>query len=243
MKSAIGKIARAAGYEIRKAREFRADFDSFERDVIRKVQPFTMTSPERIVGLMDAIRYVTRAGIQGAIVECGVWRGGSIMAAALTLQHLGHLRDIYLFDTFDGMNEPSSVDRKRGGRMAKEKFQSLRTSTGSNWCRASLDDVRGAIQTTGYPSKSLHFVKGKVEDTIPQNAPAAIALLRLDTDWYESTKHELIHLYPKLMHKGVLIIDDYGSWEGARLAVDEYFGSVPVLFNRTDFSGRMAIKA
>jgi hypothetical protein len=85
---------------------------------------------------------------------------------------------------------------------------------------------------------------GKVEDTIPADIPEKIALLRLDTDWYESTKHELIHLFPRLQKGGVLIIDDYGFWKGARKAVDEYFAenNIQILLNRIDDTGRMAIK-
>jgi O-methyltransferase len=83
-----------------------------------------------------------------------------------------------------------------------------------------------------------------VEDTLPDQAPERIALLRLDTDWYASTKHELEQLYPRLAEGGVLIVDDYGHYEGARRAVDEYFRAAgePVLLNRIDFSGRLVIK-
>jgi O-methyltransferase len=85
---------------------------------------------------------------------------------------------------------------------------------------------------------------GKVEDTFPKDTPDKIAILRLDTDWYESTRHELIHLYPKLSIGGVLIIDDYGHWEGARKAVDEYINdnTLRILLNRIDYTGRIAVK-
>jgi len=107
-----------------------------------------------------------------------------------------------------------------------------------------LDEVKKNVYGTGYPQDKIHFVKGKVEDTIPGTMPNQIALLRLDTDWYQSTMHELTHLFPLLQAKGVLIIDDYGHWQGAGKAVDEYFADkqISILLNRIDYSGRIAIK-
>jgi hypothetical protein len=111
------------------------------------------------------------------------------------------------------------------------------------WCYSSLDEVRSNMVRTGYPVDRMRFVKGKVEDSIPGQAPAQIALLRLDTDFYESTYHELRHLYPRLAPGGVLIIDDYGHWAGARKATDQYFAELgrPVLLQRIDYTGRLAI--
>jgi hypothetical protein len=112
------------------------------------------------------------------------------------------------------------------------------------WGYSPIEDVRRNLLGTGYPTDRLHFVKGKVEDTIPGETPEQIALLRLDTDWYGSTKHEMQHLYPLVAQGGVLIVDDYGHWQGARSAVDEYLATngIHLLLNRTDASGRLAIK-
>ena len=110
---------------------------------------------------------------------------------------------------------------------------------------ASIEEVRANLLSTGYPESRLRFVKGKVEETIPANGLDRIALLRLDTDWYESTYHEFVHLYPKLETGGVLILDDYGSWQGAREATDRYFteaGSKPFL-SRIDEAARVGIKS
>jgi hypothetical protein len=109
---------------------------------------------------------------------------------------------------------------------------------------ADLADVKRNMALTGIESDQMIFVKGKVEDTIPNTIPEQIALLRLDTDWYESTKHELIHLYPKLIKKGILIIDDYGHWKGCKEAVDEYFAQhkIHLMLNRIDYTGRLAVK-
>lgn len=222
------------------------DFGQDELSIIRTVQPYTMTSPERLHALIHATRYISDANIAGAIVECGVWRGGSMMAVALSLLEGGKGdRDLYLFDTFEGMVEPDQRDVSVFGEEAGATFQGRsKKPDSSDWCDASLEDVERALATTGYESGRLHFVKGRVEHTIPREAPDAIALLRLDTDWYESTRHELVHLYPRLVSGGVLIIDDYGYWKGCREAVDEYFAQegIGILLNRIDYTGRIAVK-
>jgi O-methyltransferase len=106
----------------------------------------------------------------------------------------------------------------------------------------SLDEVRANLFSTGYPEHLLHFVPGMVETTIPDHAPDKIAILRLDTDWYASTKHELEQLYPRLVPGGIMIIDDYGEFHGCRAAVDEYFANEPVLLNRIDAASRLVVK-
>lgn len=227
-------------------RPFPPDFADSEKQIFERVKPFTMTTPERVYGLIQAVRYIEKRRIEGAIVECGVWRGGSMMAAALALQELGVTnRELYLFDTYDGMPAPSEADVDLEGVSAESFYQShKKTSGNSDWCAASIDEVSRNVATTDYPSNRLHLVKGKVEDTIPASAPERIALLRLDTDWYESTIHTLRHLYPRLSTGGVLIIDDYGHWKGSREATDQYFAEAapPVLLNRLDYTGRIGIK-
>jgi hypothetical protein len=196
-----------------------------------------MTGPERLFGLHDAVRYIHAREIPGSIVECGVWRGGSSMMAALTLQALGDTsRDLYLYDTFTGMSAPTEHDVDINGRLAASRWR-------EGWVAASLEDVQANMRSTGYPESRVTYVPGMVENTIPGTLPEQIALLRLDTDFYESTAHELQHLYPLLAPGGVLIVDDYGNWQGARKAVDEYFADEPLLFSRIDYTARQAIKA
>lgn len=203
-----------------------------------------MTSPERIYTLRRAVRHVAEHGIEGAIVECGVWRGGSMMVVAQTLLDLSKLNyDLYLFDTFDGMSPPTHEDRTFSGTAAADVLE--RSPRGSNvWARSPIEQTRSALYSIGYPKERIHFVAGRVEDTIPARAPERIALLRLDTDWYESTRHELIHLFPRLITGGVIIIDDYGHWQGARKATDQYLTEhhIPLLLNRIDYTGRIAVK-
>jgi O-methyltransferase len=220
------------------------DFDAATAAVVQSVAPFTMTSPERIFALRQAVMYVCRHGITGAIVECGVWRGGSMMAVAKTLLELGARRELHLFDTFDGMPPPADVDRDLSGSPAALALAREEKATGSTWACSPLAEVEHAVLATGYPASLVHFVPGRVEETLPGRAPERIAILRLDTDWYESTRHELEHLYPRLVAGGVLIIDDYGHWEGARRAVDEFLArtGTPILLNRIDYTGRIGVK-
>jgi O-methyltransferase len=232
--------------EDRHRRALYPDFEQAHHDTLDVVRPYTMTSPERIHAVIEAVRYITRRRVPGAIVECGVWRGGSMMAAARTLLSLGSTdRDIYLFDTFEGMSPPTQHDVDLAGQDAGAMLAgSNRADAGSYWCYASLEDVQGALAKVGYPANRLHYVRGKVEETVPGQAPGQIALLRLDTDWYESTRHELVHLYPRLSSGGVLIIDDYGHWKGSRKATDEFIAATPDfgLLTRIDYTGRLAVK-
>ncbi|MGB9853033.1 MAG: TylF/MycF/NovP-related O-methyltransferase [Candidatus Kapaibacteriota bacterium] len=195
--------------------------------------------------LYNAVEYIVKSGITGDFVECGVWKGGSTMLMALTLLKMKETnRKIYLYDTFEGMTQPTELDYEVSNNNARaiDVWQKYQKNDFNEWCFASLPEVKNNMKLTGYPENNLVFVKGRVEETIPKTIPFEIALLRLDTDWYESTKHELLYLYPLLVKNGVLIIDDYGHWAGAKKAVDEYFYNKPILLNRIDYTGRIAIK-
>lgn len=235
-------VGRTTGWRLARA-DVPPDIDARSRDIISAVRPFTMTDAEKLYALISSVRYVHARRVPGAIVECGVWRGGSVLAAALTLRSLGvDDREIHLFDTFAGMPPPSAVDRYVTGGSADDHL----AATGENsavWAKASLAEVERNLSASGYPRERLHFVAGRVEETLPERAPAVIALLRLDTDWYESTRHELRHLYPRLVSGGVLILDDYGEWEGARLATDEFLAEEGAELLLVRVSGaRVAVK-
>lgn len=225
---------------------FQLNLDHTYSQIFRLVKPYTMTGQERVYALVNAVGYIVRNYIPGDFVECGVWKGGSIMAAALTLSALSCTdRYLYLYDTFEGFVKPTEVDINLQGESASEKFERTRISdNSSDWCNVSLDEVKKAVYSTGYDTEKFRFVKGKIEDTIPGTVPERVALLRLDADWYESTHHELIHLFPKLSYGGVIIIDDYGHWQGARKAVDEYVEQyeINILFHRIDYTGRIGIR-
>ena len=251
MKQIIKRIINRTGFDVvrlqpRMEPAFDAaipDFSNEEKAIIGKAMPYTLTSVERLATLLNAVTYVTKNNIPGDIAECGVWRGGSMMVTALTLlAHGDRSRSLYLYDTFEGMPSPTEHDKSLDGVSADQQLKQEPRGTGI-WCYASLEDVRANILSTGYPAEKIHLVKGKVEKTIPGVIPPHLSFLRLDTDWYESTKHELTHLFPRLDSRGVLIIDDYGHWQGARKAVDEYFREQQrtVYLHRIDYTGRILV--
>lgn len=226
------------------------DLDEDARQLFEQVRDYTLTTPERVAALRDAVRYVVLTGVPGAIVECGVFRGGSMMAVAHTLQAMGREdRELYLYDTFSGMPSPGERDVDIFGvsaadrRARYEKNPPPTESIPTMLQLLPLEDVRRLMLETGYPGYRMHFVTGLVEDTIPDEAPETIAVLRLDTDYYSSTRHEFVHLYPRVSDGGVVIIDDYGRWKGAREATDEYLAEqgLHALLHRIDTASRMIV--
>jgi hypothetical protein len=210
-------------------------------NVYNKIREYTMAGYERCYGLYNAVRYIIEKGIKGDFAECGVWKGGSVMLMAYTLQAAGVTdRKIYLYDTFQGMAKPGEYD----GEKEKKEWERNKVNEQINkWCLSYLEEVQSNIAMTGYPNHNIIYIKGRVEETIPSQMPGNLSLLRLDTDWYASTKHELSHLFPLLEKDGILILDDYGAWQGARKAADEYFAANGIaLLNRLDFTGRLVIK-
>jgi O-methyltransferase len=238
---------RRLGYDIvpleRAAVAFTADFDAHTRSMVDLAAAHTLTSPERIAALVEATRYVCRAGVPGAFVECGVWRGGSAMVMAATLLHAGvDDRDILLYDTFTHMPLPGDEDVTFEGEAAADFYEEAAGAAAFRYL--PLAAVRDAVLSTGYPPERVHFVPGMVEETIPARAPDEVALCRLDTDWYASTRHEMEHLWPRISAGGVLIVDDYGHFMGAKKAVDEYLAEheLELLLHRIDFTGRLVVK-
>jgi hypothetical protein len=247
MKKIVAGLIQKMNYELIKTGKNDprfVDFEALHHSIWDLVKAHTMTSKERIYGLIEAVKYISKHKIEGDFVECGVWKGGSMMAIARTLLSLGEAsRKLLLYDTFEGMSEPGKEDVDFKNLDAKRQLE--KSDKNSHvWAYSPLENVQKNIASTKYPQNKILYIKGKVEDTIPATLPDEIALLRLDTDWYESTKHELIHLFPRLQKGGVLIIDDYGFWKGARKAVDEYLeeNNVRILLTRMDNTGRIAIK-
>ncbi len=242
------RILEQKGYGIIPPEQYRIDMEEDFRKIWTEIRDYTMTSVERGYALYKAVRYVIENDIAGDFVECGVWKGGSCMLMALVLMNAGIKdRNIYLYDTFKGMTEPGDNDFIAwNGRSVRDKWDADLKGTAKNFTEwaVSLDTVKANTGKTGYPAERLIFIKGPVEETLPADAPDSVCLLRLDTDWYESTRVELEHLYPVLSSGGVLILDDYGHFTGAKLAVDEYFSASDkhLLLNRIDYTGRIAIK-
>jgi hypothetical protein len=226
------------------------DVTAEEKCTLIEASQITLATPETIVQLIRTVRYVIDNSIPGDLVECGVFQGGNAVVMIRTLLNAGVTdRTIYLYDTFEGFPMPEEIDYEYGIGPALDTWRQFKregdsTVDNSDWLRFPIEKVRSRVLGMGYPEEKIIFVKGMVEDTIPNGGPQQIALLRLDTDFYRSTKHELIHLYPKLSRNGVLIIDDYGALHGARVATDEYFkeNNIPFYLNRLDEHVRSGVK-
>lgn len=252
MKKQIIKLFNRLGYSIQKvggsSGTFFPDIADAEFWKFYNIsKAFTMTSVERMYALYQSVNYVLDNQIPGDFVECGVWRGGSSMMIGHVLQHRGVKdRKIFLFDTFEGMPAATENDEDFAGKQAAEIMSDNKDNKNATiWCLADLADVKNNMSKTGLAENQIVYVKGMVENTIPNaEISGEISLLRLDTDWYESTKHELIHMYPKVAQNGVVIIDDYGHWKGSRKAVDEYFAEkgLKPLLQRIDYTGRLMMK-
>lgn len=226
-----------------------------EQDFIalyKAVREQTMNSFENLYNLYSSINYVIDADIPGAAVECGVWRGGCMMLTAMQLLRRDvKSRELWLYDTFEGMTKPDerdfkfvmSEDGKVVPRFATPTWETEQRDGGNDWCFASIDDVRQNMATTGYPADRIRYVKGDVTQTLIESVPEQISLLRLDTDWYESSRAELETLWPRLSVGGVLIIDDYGGWRGQRQAVDEFFAEHgSIMLHRVSRNCRSGVK-
>ncbi len=239
IRPAIRGVFKSFGYEVVKLARFHQSLgtpnDLQNTEIINRTSDYTMTPPESIHNLLKGVEYVVENHIPGAIVECGVWRGGSMMAVAMKLSEMKVDRPIFLYDTFAGMSKPTGDDVNANGMVADDVLKEV-----VNHTAAGIDLVKGNMNSTGY--KNVRYVEGDVVETLRSTKPDNIAILRLDTDWYESTKAELEHLYPLLSPGGILIVDDYGGWLGARKATDEFFKGKKMLTRFASNGGVMAIK-
>lgn len=246
-KLTLQRSFRRLGFEIASHREL--GMPPRDARIIQAVTPYTLTNPKRLMALLDSVAYIVDARLDGAIVECGVWKGGSMMCAAMALHECqDESREFYLFDTFE-FEVPYAPDSADGQRAATSYARASQTPESERREKVvrNMKDVEARLQETGYPTSKVHLVAGKVEDTLPERAPERISLLRLDTDLYQPTLHQLRCLFPRLEQGGVLIIDDYDdpTWPGVRKAVDEYLESnnVRLLLHRVDSGSRMAVKS
>ena len=207
--------------------------DPFFWEVYDKCKDYSLLSIERFYNIFRSVEYIANSRIPGDFVECGVFFGGSVMAMALFAKRFGIAdRKFYLYDTFAGFPDNTADVDHMGEEVEMLRFPEFREVVRKNISRVDVDE------------NSFVFVEGPVERTLNETAPESICLLRLDTDYYESTLIELQVLYPLLTPRGVLILDDYGYFEGVRKAVDEYLAETGncMLLNRIDFGGRSGIK-
>lgn len=261
MKNKLKKLLRSLGYNISKIKQHtnvviepeiisttHIDMSEEVLNIFQECNPYTMISLERVEAIINSIDYICKNNIEGDIVECGVWRGGAMFAAAKALLNRNVVnKKFFLFDTYDTNTFGSTTnetifDKDYSGKTALDAIKD------GSFVRENytyqLDEVKNLLKKTGYPEDNFICVVGRVQQTIPFHDVNNLCLLRLDTDWYESTKHELVNLYPKLVKGGVLLIDDYGYWVGCKQAVEEYISEtgIQILLHRDDFTGRSAVK-
>jgi hypothetical protein len=256
-KQSIKRALALTGFEIQRKRQHDyflvepVEFSKADLEVLRLVTEsrYTMGSRERVVATINACKHAVQAGIEGDFVECGVWRGGNSIAAKLTFENYGSDKKVWLFDTFAGMTAPTDADTTRfSERSTSDRFQEAQQGDHNDWCFASLEDVQANFKAAGANLTGVRFVAGDVTKTLTdeRNLAKALCVLRLDTDFYDSTKAEMEILYPRLSRGGSLLIDDFGHWDGARRAVVEYFDTLPQrsrpLLHFTDYTGRMGVK-
>ncbi len=229
---------------IQKGVEHYPESTSNEAALVAKCAPYTMTDEHRRWTLLKAVEYIDRNKIPGDIVECGVWRGGNVIMVKEYRSKSPIRRRLFLYDTFAGFTEPTEADVGTDGRVALPIYKARKKEDHNEWAYASLEEVKENFRRFNLLDDDVVFKKGVVEETLKgDDLPQKIALLRLDTDWYESTKIELEVLYPRLATGGVLVLDDYGSWLGSKKAVDEYFANRPApLLVPVNRVCRMAIK-
>jgi len=187
-----------------------------------------MTNEKRLESLFGCCMSVIQRGLTGSFVECGVYKGGSSMMMAYTLQHQKKETPLILFDTFAGMTEPEDRDVKISrGYTYHEKWKECQKDGYTDWCYGSLDEVKKNLKKTNY--RNVSYVVGDVGKTIKSRVLIdlgfldKISILRIDVDFYKPTKHVMEHLFPMVEKGGFVIFDDYYCWEGTRDAVNEYF--------------------
>ena len=240
---------------------FPIEMNEMQKKIIMDSEIYSMTGRIRMSLLIKIIEYLNKQNTEGDIVECGVWRGGNLICAQSYLNYLNLKKNIIGYDTFEGMTKPSDHDvqivqtkadseNNLSSKLKKRPASDWMKTTdkfsnkGNNiWAYSSIDDVKQNIKQK-VPNNNIKLIKGCVEKTllIKVNLPEKISLLRLDTDFYESTKIELEVLFPKLIKGGFLIIDDYGHWQGARKAVDDYFSEKMPFIHFIDETCRLIIK-
>ena len=200
------------------------DANNDEIKLLEVSSKYSMTNLLKRWSLINAIKQIKNENIEGDFVECGVWKGGNLIIYNYLNDKYKLGKKIFAYDTYAGMSEPTIHDKNYLDIDAKKEWEINKKSENINLsfnCYSSLEEVKANIKKNTLNDGSLeniNFIEGKVEDTlkVKENLPEKIAILRLDTDWYESTKAELEILFPRLSKNGILIIDDYGHWKGAR---------------------------
>ena len=213
--------------------------------LIALASEYSMSSYERLANVYDLSTAAVTQGLDGAFVECGVWRGGCAGIMADIAHEEGEGRRTWLFDSFEGLPEPSALDGQEATAYASGRQSGELEAI--DMCVGPIEDVRELLHTRlRVPERQVEYVKGWFQDTVEAAAPriGPVAMLRLDGDWYDSTMVCLTHLYDLVVEGGFVVIDDYGHWEGCRRAVDEFLADreIEVALHEIDYTGRYFVK-
>ena len=226
------------------------EYTKEELKIIETAKLFTMTSYQKLNCLLRSIQHVNNKNLEGDFVECGVWKGGNLILFKNMMTKLNITnKSIYAFDTFEGMSKPTDIDVDI--RFNKQKAYDVMKNSVKDYnihnihSYYPIEKVRENLINNCNEIENIKLIKGDVLKTllISENIPDKISILRLDTDWYESTKIELEILFPKLVKDGILIIDDYGDYLGCKKAVDDYFKDKKFNIFKVDSGARMLIKS
>jgi O-methyltransferase len=199
-------------------------------EIFEKVKNLTLLGKERILANIESVDHIIDNNIDGDIVEIGVYKGGSILSMILRLEEKNVLnKTVHLYDTFEGMTQHSEYDIDLNGSSIKNIPDYI--------CKCDLNSVKQNLKSkTSYPEDFIKYHVGDILKT--QFIPEKISILRLDTDWYESTKFELEHFFSKVSKNGIVIVDDYGHWKGCKKAVDEFLINFPeIKIEKIDYTG------
>lgn len=249
MKKILKNIAKNYGYQISKIKQkeltFPIEFSNKDIEIFKyvKEKKLTMISDRRMIENIQIAKFISLNNIKGDFVECGVWRGGSALLVKMIFESYNNNSKVWLFDTFKGMTKPTNQDIDINGNPAIDFYKQNDNFDFNQWCYASIEEVKYNFKVSGVKIENCNFIEGDVLDTIPKVITQLknICFLRLDTDWYQSTKLELEYLYPKIIKNGFLVIDDYGYWKGSKKATDEYFtkNKIKKYFSIIDNESRM----
>ena len=223
------------------------ELTNHDNEILKTISKYSMTPKIRIFNLIQSLKHVKQKNIDGDFVECGVWKGGNIILFKkfLDMDFKNKNKTIYAYDTFEGMTEPTTDDYDlRNNENASQILKKDKNKKSNAWGVCTIENVKRNILNETENLNNIKFIKGKVEDTLNEekNLPLKISILRLDTDWYLSTKKELEVMFNRVSPGGIIIIDDYGHWSGSKKAVDEFFKDKYVWMHYVDYACRLIIK-
>ena len=247
IKEFFKKFLNSFGFVIINKNQKIIELSDKDHELLNLIKDYSMTTEIRMYNLLQSLKQIKHKNIPGDYVECGVWRGGNIILIKKFLENENiDDKKIYAFDTFEGLPEPDNNDFDISKNISASVLLSRNKKDKEShlWGVCSLEEVKKNLIKNLKDMNNIYFIEGKVEETLDlkENIPEKISLLRLDTDWYSSTKKELEVLYEKVSPGGVIIIDDYGHWGGAKKAVDEFFKDKYVWMHYVDYACRLIIK-